>query len=377
MRNQTKEAARKDGDAACVARRTDIECGEITASSGTDEERRRSVSDLRCRVTEAEAAEAREGFPRGNPKPQTSTGLGSSGEDLPTDERRGFADCQSHLQPRRPCSGSPRPQMSPDEANQDVAPDGLLVRADAALSLQCGSRPVVRSDYEVGSHNVALTKVHDTAAIICIGSFNPGIFHPAWLSARGLIQKLEEDAAEVQVVTQDATQFKIKWLQIQVLRDRFSAATDTPDDSLLLRDLVAGAFNFLEHTPVKFVGLNRNVHFQLANESEWHHVGHVLAPKQIWRKYLGEPGLGTLTIKDARKDHDGRKPAEVNVQVSPSTSRLLTVEVAVNHHYVLKEGSAGSAAAHLVADQWETSAKAALDLARGVITDALSAKEHD
>jgi hypothetical protein len=221
---------------------------------------------------------------------------------------------------------------------------------------------------------VAIAKIHDAASIICIGSFNPAIFHPAWLSARGLIQKTEEEAAEVQVVAPDATQFKIKWLQLQVLRDRLSASTDTPDDSLLLRDLVIGSFRFLEHTPVTFVGLNRHMHFQLDSEADWHHVGHVLAPKKIWRKYLTHPGLGTFTMKDVRKDHENKMPAEVNVQISPSVSRPNTIETAVNHHFVLKQGAAAAAAGQLIADQWEATVKASLELARGVIADALAEK---
>jgi hypothetical protein len=227
------------------------------------------------------------------------------------------------------------------------------------------------------SPGVALAKIHDAASVVCIGSFNPAIFHPAWLSARGLIQKTEEEAAEVQVVAPDATQFRIKWLQLQVLRDRLTAGTDTPDDSLLLRDLVIGSFKFLEHTPVMFVGLNRHMHFQLENESDWHHVGHVLAPKKVWRKYLKQPGLGSLTIKDIRANHENKTPAEVNVQISPSFTRPNTIETGVNHHYVMKQGAAAAAAAQVIANQWEEVMKASLEIARGIIIDALAEKQSD
>jgi hypothetical protein len=221
---------------------------------------------------------------------------------------------------------------------------------------------------------VAIQKIHDAASIICVGSFNPAIFHPAWLSARGLIQKTEEEGAEVKLISPEATEFKIKWLQLQVLRDRFSAATDTPDDSMLLRDLVIGSFRFLEHTPVKQVGLNRHIHFQLDNAEEWHHVGHVLAPKKIWRKYLQEPGMGALSMKDVRLNHANKGPAEVNVQINPSGTRPNTIETGLNHHFVMKEGAAASAASLLIAEHWESVMGKSLEIARGIVSDALAEK---
>jgi hypothetical protein len=221
---------------------------------------------------------------------------------------------------------------------------------------------------------VALTKIHDASSIICVGSFNPAIFHPAWLQSRGLIQKTEEEAAEVKLVSPDATEFKIKWLQIQVLRDRFSAATDTPDDSMLLRDLVIGAFKFLEHTPVKWVGLNRHVHFQLDSVDDWHHVGHVLAPKKIWREYLTEPGMGVLSMKDVKPGHKNKTAAEINVQVNPSSSKPNAIETGLNHHFILEAGAAASAASLLIAEQWEPVMAESIRIARGIVTDALAEK---
>jgi hypothetical protein len=229
--------------------------------------------------------------------------------------------------------------------------------------------PVTRSQaIAVKEPVVALNRIHDAASVICVGSFSPAIFHPAWLAGRNLIQKTEEAGAEVQAVTPDASAFKIKWLQLQVLRDRFVAATETPDDSLLLRDLVVGAFRLLEHTPVSFVGLNRHVHFQVQNEKEWHHVGHVLAPKRIWQRYLTSPGLSALTIKAQRPD---KVAGEINIQVNASPAKPSVIEVSVNNHFVLDAGSAAAVAAELISDQWDEAMRAASDLAEKIVADAL------
>jgi len=217
---------------------------------------------------------------------------------------------------------------------------------------------------------VALTKIRDTASIVCLGAFNPAIFHPSWLAARKLIQKTEEAGAELQVVSPDVAQFKIKWLQLQVLRERFTATVDTPDDSLLLRDLVVGAFRFLEHTPVTAVGLNRQIQFQVKDLAEWHHVGHVLAPKKIWRHYLKDPGLGGLSIKAPRLD---KLKGEINVQVNPAPPQPKphVVETSVNSHFDVREMGTAGAVAKLILDQWEHCMEFAAKLVGGVIEEAI------
>jgi hypothetical protein len=245
-----------------------------------------------------------------------------------------------------------------DTSWNEAEPAACVVGAQA-----CGEKPIV-----------ALNRIHDATAVMCIGSFNPAIFHPAWLSSRNLIQKTEEVGAEVQAVTPDATAFRIKWLQLQVLRDRFTAATETPDDSLLLRDLVVGAFRFLEHTPVSFVGLNRHIHFQIQSEKEWQHIGHVLAPGKIWDRYLRNSGLSALTIKAQPAD---KSRGEINVQVNASHTRPNVIEIAVNNHFALEAGSAASAAAELIGDRWDEAMRSASELAESIVTDALKEPAGD
>jgi PAS domain-containing protein len=217
---------------------------------------------------------------------------------------------------------------------------------------------------------VALNRIHDAASIVCLGSFNPSIFQPAWLSARGLIQTTEEQGAEIQVITADVTSFKIKWLQLQVLRDRLTAAADTADDSLLLRDLIVGTFKLLGHTPIKFFGLNRAMHFQLKTIEEWHHIGHVLAPKKLWRKYFKQPGLSTLIIKETIPDGS---PSEINFSINPSPTRAHTVETAVNHHFALKGDTTADAAADVISAQWEKVMGEASSMAETLLSEALKA----
>ena len=221
---------------------------------------------------------------------------------------------------------------------------------------------------------MAFTRTWDAAGIVCVGVFNPAIFQPEWLAARGLIQRTEAEGAEIRVITPDVAEFKIKWAQLQVIRERLTAGTETPDDFPLLRDLVVGAFQLLEHTPITAVGLNRQMHFRVEDPAAWHHIGHVFAPKAIWRRHMKNPGLKLLTIKAQRPDD---LSGEININVNPvmvaTTSN--TVEVFVNSHLDVRHTPTAGAVSKLMAEQWERTMDFASELGTRLITDALNEKE--
>ncbi len=216
-------------------------------------------------------------------------------------------------------------------------------------------------------------RTRDAASIVCVGTFNPAIFHPAWLAARSLIQETEAEGAEVRVITPDVAEFRLKWVQVQVLRERLTAGTETPDDFPLLRDLVVGTFRLLEHTPVTGVGLNRQMHFRVEDSEAWHHIGHVLAPKVIWRRHVKNPGLQLLTIKAHRQDD---LKGEIHINVAPVilSPNQDTVEILVNSHFDVRENGTAGAVSRLIADQWSNAMNFASELGDNVIADALKEK---
>jgi hypothetical protein len=82
------------------------------------------------------------------------------------------------------------------------------------------------------------------------------------------------------------------------------------------------------------MGLNREVQFDVETEERWHTVGHTLAPKGIWRKYVKQPGMKSLSIEVQRDDkHEGR----INITVRPVLGKKNVVEVATNSHFDLGE----------------------------------------
>lgn len=172
----------------------------------------------------------------------------------------------------------------------------------------------------------------DSASIVLRGHFSPSILQPAWLAARGLVREEESEAAEIELIHPSAAVYSMAWLQISVRQDKFVARTSQQAYHEPLRDLVAGVFDILGHTPLQAMGLNRDFHFELSSENEWHRIGHRLVPKSDWEQVLDEPGTQSLTVQGLRSDDlDGY----VRITIEPSVRVRHGLYVLVNDHYQL------------------------------------------
>ncbi len=58
-------------------------------------------------------------------------------------------------------------------------------------------------------------------SIVLIGSFNPAIFHPAWLALNGVISKEVGEAGQVNVVHPEVSSISIDTIRIEVQRNRY------------------------------------------------------------------------------------------------------------------------------------------------------------
>jgi hypothetical protein len=171
-------------------------------------------------------------------------------------------------------------------------------------------------------------------SVVALGSFNPAIFQPHWFSGNSLIRREEAEAATVQIIHKDVSIFSTEWFSLQVTDDRFSVDTMDPTKSLPLRDLAAGTFRILEHTPIGAFGFNGYRHFRFPSEDEWHTFGHHYAPKGSWTGIIANPGMRGLTIQGRREDCDANS---VQVKIEPSTKAHPGVFIHVNQHYSLDE----------------------------------------
>lgn len=191
-------------------------------------------------------------------------------------------------------------------------------------------------------------------SIVLVGSFNPTIFQPAWFAAQGLISDDEAEDAKIDVVHSEVAAYSLEWLNVQVIRERFSASTAQSPSFEVLRDFVLGTFTVLHHTPVTMLGLNFDRHYRVSDEAAWHEIGQRLASPEHWTPALQQPGMRSLTMEGTRPD--GKRGA-IRVRVEPSVQIRFGVYVNLNDHYELSAPDqtvvSADAAVTTIRDQWQ------------------------
>ena len=207
-----------------------------------------------------------------------------------------------------------------------------------------------------------------TTSIVLVGNFNPAIFTPAWFELHGLLPKGTADIAKLGVARSQATSFNAEWLNLNVLLERFSVETVQAPD-VRIRDLVVRTFReHLNHTPLKAVGINRSVHFNLKSLADRDRIGRKLAPIEPWGAWAEELGLdgthgGMTALTMSQIDPDGRpKGGRINVTVEPSTQigeGRTGVFVNVNDHYQFDadQPEATESVIQVVENQFDVSVK--------------------
>jgi len=220
---------------------------------------------------------------------------------------------------------------------------------------------------------MSLKKISDNTSIALIGSFNPQIFQPFWFSHNNLIQSTEAEAAILDVIAMDITSFRIPWLNVQVFREKFLAITADESQFFPLRDFVIGTFRILGHTPVKQMGVNRDVQFEVASEEDWHKIGHKLAPKTFWKDCLKNPGLKSLIIHGEREDE---YKGEINVSVRPILEKKVienknVVGVSYNSHFNFEQNAIAKDILGVIEENFEPTMHKALSLSEFLIQECI------
>ena len=167
--------------------------------------------------------------------------------------------------------------------------------------------------------------------------FNPAIFQPQWFARESLIRPSEADEAEVQVIAPPITSFKLDWLVLQITAGQFIATTADMGHIAPLCELVLGTFAALQHTPVRQMGLNRDMHYRAPSIDLWNSIGHKLAPKEFWEGLIDSPGMQTIQIS-GKRSHS--RALRLTVTVQPSVRVQPGVYFGTNEHFEGEEGSA-------------------------------------
>lgn len=189
----------------------------------------------------------------------------------------------------------------------------------------------------------------DSAEVVVLGDFNPAIFTPAWFALHGLLSENAADSANLEIAGPALTRFSTDWLNFQATSSRFAVDTTQAPHSRVC-DLVVRVFRErLDHMPLRALGINRRVHFQVGSLSDRDRIGRTLAPVEPWGWFgeeLGsdgeEGGMTSLRMSQVRPK-DRPPGGGINVVVEPSNrigNGRLGVYVSVNDHYETDQSDA-------------------------------------
>ncbi len=207
------------------------------------------------------------------------------------------------------------------------------------------------------------------ATVVFVGKLNPPIFQPEWFAREGLLAASEAAAAEVRMISDDLTSFSVDWMNLHVQRDRLMIDT-AQAPFVRLRDLLVRTFReFLIHTPIYMVGINRQVHFRAGSFEIRDKVGLRLAPQDVWGQwataihgrseddYKKRGGMNSLTMMQSDRE-DGRE-GNINATVQPSVLFPPDgIYMQINDHVVLGNASnvfGANGAVDLLEADWESS----------------------
>lgn len=221
------------------------------------------------------------------------------------------------------------------------------------------------------TQKIVLNKISDSASIVLLGSFNPGIFHPAWFEKHGLLPQSETSDAKIEIASNDVAIFTMSWARIEVIGSRFIVKTIDESKFGPLRDLVIAIFQLLEFTPISQIGINREIKYQLPNVETWHSIGHTLAPKEHWLNYVKSPGMKSISIQ---ADRDDDRKGILNITVSSLADPPFSVVTAINDHVELDANSTAADVNLIIMQDWEKSLNRAEKIASGLISEVSQPK---
>jgi hypothetical protein len=223
------------------------------------------------------------------------------------------------------------------------------------------------------------------SSIVALGSFNPPIFTPDWFERNNLIGSADAQIARGDsslVISQNLTHVATEWFDLQVLHGRLAIESKTVL-SPQLKDLAVGMFSLLLQTPISALGLNFSGHYKFDTVDEYHRVGDVLAPKDIWNQlYPPEKnqsaGLNNLTIsiQPCKRTEVPKTKDRKNITIQPSAKIKDGVYLSTNDHreiVVPENENVGSAdiALRIIESNWQSSWDESLRIFDGIMRSAL------
>jgi hypothetical protein len=212
-------------------------------------------------------------------------------------------------------------------------------------------------------------------SVVLIGSFNPAIFQPMWFVKTNLLDEKDAKSAENNArITPDIAFFSIEsgfQLQLEVLKSRLAATSRNPACWADLHDLITQTFEILEHTPIRQLGINRDVHYRISSEDRWQEIGDILAPKRPWHM-LVEPKTQDVVIKGQRRNSEAEY-VQTNVRPSALFPGERVLEIRTNEHYAWESEVPAKEVTKVISKNWDDAYQFSKELGESIF----SARENN
>lgn len=209
----------------------------------------------------------------------------------------------------------------------------------------------------------------DLPSIVVVGEFDPRKLHPQWFRSHQLLGKGEAEEADVRIVVREFCDWSTETCLVQATPERLIVQGKVESAADTIRDLVIGTLHVLGDIKAKAIGLNRSMHFDVGGESNWHKVGHTLAPKALWADHVGKPGMRNLNIEGMRTDGLAGK---IFVGVQPSAKVVHGVFFDVNNEVLGASTESGSEYfCEVISAHWLRLFASARLMAESVLSEAL------
>lgn len=204
-------------------------------------------------------------------------------------------------------------------------------------------------------------------SIVMVGHFNPAIFHPAWLEQHDVEPGARGTVGDEILVHRDISRFQIDTRSYHIDEDRFQITTTVaPWVSIL--DIVGLVFGqLLPHSPVRAFGVNRTVHFRVADAATRVKIGRELAPIGPWGDFGTDMeaeefdqvgGLQSLTMRKQSRFDEYNLQVNAKVQPSVQIENNTGVYMEVNCHHNLQglpDGHGANQAVEVLSARFEES----------------------
>jgi hypothetical protein len=147
------------------------------------------------------------------------------------------------------------------------------------------------------------------ATIVAVGHFNPLILRPDWLRKKDLIVGSDSEELHIEVMHAELVLLGFPWGRLHCDPNQFIVAT-YQEPLVTAHDFFVKCFQMLRETPIRAVGINREIHFpagsagrgnkkdgeRSADEERWG-MSRAELEKRILRLHKG--GAGILKIGKA------------------------------------------------------------------------------